>query len=280
MIKTMRMLLYSDGSAVGSQALDLGTRIAVDVASAVDILAIAGTTEGTAAVVNEEIEAAAAELRAADIAVTVYPREGPMTRELVDQACAVDYDIVVIGSVGRRGFRRLVAGSRACGVLGGVGTSILVVKGREREMIDDILICSAAGPASQETVKFAAGLARALGASVELLHVMSQVALEEKAKAPDLEAEAEELMERNAREGVHLEDMLAILRAEGVEAKALVRHGLVVDEITAEARYGRFDMLVIGAHTTPGIEGLLSSNLAKQIMLSANRPVLIVRQDQ
>ena len=74
--------------------------------------------------------------------------------------------------------------------------------------------------------------------------------------------------------------MLEILRAEGVKAKALVRHGLVVDKIIAEAQDGHFDMLLIGAHTTPGIEGLLSSDLAKQIMLSANRPVLIVQQDQ
>jgi nucleotide-binding universal stress UspA family protein len=273
------MLLYSDGSAVGSQALDLGKRIAVVVASAVDILATARTADRTEAA-REEIEAAAAELRTAGVSVTVHQRPGLVTRELVEQACAVDYDIVVVGSVGRRGIRRLVAGSRACTVLGSLATSVLVVKGRERKVVNDILLCSAAGPPSQETVRFAAGLARALGASVELLHVMSQVALEENAKAADLEAEAEELMERDAREGIHLEDMLAILRAEGVEAKALVRHGLVVDEIIRESRYGHFDMLVIGAHTVPGIEGLLSSNLTKQIMLSANRPVLIVQREQ
>jgi nucleotide-binding universal stress UspA family protein len=279
MTKTMRMLLYGDGSAVGSLAFNLGKRIAAVMASTVDILAIARTAERKK-VANAEIEAAAAELRAANVSVRIYQRPGSVTRELVERACAIDYHMVVIGSMGRRGIRRLVAGSRACSVLGDLATSVLVVKGREREVIDDILLCSAAGPASHQTVRFAARLARALGASVELLHVMSQVALEEKAAAADLEAEAEALMESDAREGIHLEKMLAILRAEGVEAKPLVRHGLVVEEIVAEAQDGHFDMLVVGAHTIPGIEGLLSSNLAKQIMLSANRPVLIVRQSQ
>jgi hypothetical protein len=272
------MLLYSDGSAMSSQALELGKRIAIAMASAVDILAIARAIDRREAA-NAEIEAAAAELRAADISTTVYQRPGLVTRELMGQARAVDYDIVVIGSRGRRGIRRLVAGSRACSILGGLATSVLVVKGRPREVIDQILLCSAAGPTSEKTTRFAARLARALDAAVELLHVMSQVSLDEEAEAADLEAEAEELMERNAREGIHLEDMLAILRAEGVEAEALVRHGLVVEEIVAEARNGHFDMLVIGAHTMPGIESILSSDLAARIMLLANRPVLIVRQD-
>jgi nucleotide-binding universal stress UspA family protein len=279
MTETMRMLLYSDGSAIGSQALELGKRIAVAVASEVHILAIARTTDRKEAA-NDEIEAVAADLRVAGISVTVYQRPGLMTRELVDQARAVHYDIVVICSRGRRGIRRLVPGSRACTVLGGLPTSVLVVKGREREAIDDILLCSAAGPMSHRTAKFAARLAGALSASLELLHVMSQVALEEDARSADLEAGAQELIESNAREGIHLAAMLEILQAEGVQAKPLVRHGLVVDEIIAEARNGHFDMLVIGAHTMPGIEGILSSDLAERIMLSANRPVLIVHQEQ
>jgi hypothetical protein len=203
-----------------------------------------------------------------------------MPRELLDQAEVTHYDLIVVGSRGRRGIRRLIAGSRACSILRGTVTSILVVKGREREEIDDILVCSAAGPASEETVCFAARLARALDASVTLLHVMSQVALEEHARAADLEAEAGELMESEAREGTHLGNMLEILHQEGVEAEALVRHGLIVDEIISEAKHGHFDMLVIGAHTAPGIEELLSSDLSRQIMLSAQRPILIVHQAQ
>ena len=279
MTKAMRMLLYCDGSAVSRLALDLGKQIALVAASAVDILALGMTVDRVRAA-NEAIGTAAAELRAADTSVAIYQRQGSMTWELVAQARAADYDMVVIGSVGRRGVSRLAAGSRACNVVAGLATSVLVVKGREREAIDNILLCSAAGPASRETVLFAARLARSLGASVELLHVMSQVALEENAKTVDLEAGAEELIERHAREGVHLEDMLAILHAEGIAATAVVRHGLVVDEIVAEAKDGRYDLLAIGAHTIPGIEGLLSCNLAREIMLSANRPVLIVQQNR
>ena len=271
------MLLYSDGSQLGSQALRLGIRIASAMANTVDIVAISRSTDQEEEVV-EQAAVAAEKLRVAGVSVTVYPRSGTMLDELLNQAEAVDYDLIVVGSRGRRGIRRLIAGSRACSILKGTTTSVLVVKGKERENIDHILVGSAAGPESEETVRFAARLARALDASVALLHVMSQVALEEHAKAADLDAEAEELMERDAREGVHLENMLKILQQEGVEAKALVRHGLIVDEIVDEAKNGHFDILAIGAHTVPGVEGLLSSDLSERIMLSAERPILIVHQ--
>jgi len=278
MTHKIRMLLYSNGSGVGSQALALGTRIAKVLAEAVDIIALASSPERKE-VSGEEIEATAADLRASGVSVTIYRRPGTMDKQLLDQADAKEYDLIVIGSRGRRGIRRLLAGSRACNILGGATTSVLVVKGPEREEIDEILACSAAGPASEETILFAARLANALHASVTLLHVMSQVALQESAKGADLEAGAEELIEGDAREGAHLEGMLEILRDEGVEAHAVVRHGLVVDEIVAESKEGHFDMLVIGAHTTPDIAGLLSSDLSQQIMLAANRPILIVQQD-
>jgi nucleotide-binding universal stress UspA family protein len=278
MMKTMHILLYSDGSNMGSRGFALGKRIAKATASAVDILAIARTPDQVESS-RLEIQAAASELRDRGIPVTVYQRSGFTGQQVLRQADATDYDLIVIGSRGRRGLKRLVAGSRACAILGRATTSVLVVKGRERNGIDEILACSAAGPASEETVRFAARMARVLGASVTLLHVMSQVALVEGAEEADLEAEAEELMEREAREGIHLEKMLEILRTEGVEAQAVVRHGLVVEEIMAEAKDGHFDMMIVGAHTTPDIAGLVSSDLSQQITLAANRPVLIVRQE-
>ena len=46
----------------------------------------------------------------------------------------------------------------------------------------------------------------------------------------------------------------------------------------AEAKEGRFDLLVIGAHVTPGISSLLVGDLSEQILLAADIPVLVVRQ--
>jgi len=106
---------------------------------------------------------------------------------------------------------------------------------------------------------------------------MSQLPLAEDAVLDDLEASAEELIQHGSREGVHLEQMLDLLVAEGVATRAVVRHGLVREEIIAEAREGQYDLLVTGAHVTPGLNTRLVDDLSADILLAANRPALVVR---
>jgi nucleotide-binding universal stress UspA family protein len=252
-------------------------RMARAAASSVDILAIVGRGQ------EEEIcrlaETAAADLEEAGIPVAIHRRTGRIAEEVVRQAQATPYDLLIIGSQGRRGMARLLLGSVALYGAGHVPASVLVVKGRVRDF-KRFLVCSSAGPVSEHTVRFAGRLARALEASVTLLHVMSQLPLAEDAVLADLEASAEELIQHRSPEGVHLSQMLDLLAAEGVVTRAVIRHGLVRDEILAEARDGQYDLLVTGAHLTPGLNARLVDDLSADILLAANCPVLKVRQEQ
>jgi len=270
----MKILLCTNGSSHTVQALDLGTRVARAAASSVDILAVVERDREEE--VHRLAEAAAADLKAAGIPVTILRRTGRMAEEVVGQAQAAPYDLVIIGSRGRRGVVRLLLGSMALHVTKHAPASVLVVKGRTRDL-KRFLVCSSAGPVSKHNVRFAGRLAGALGASVTLLHVMSQLPLAGDAVLEDLEASAEELIQRGSREGVHLSQMLDLLAMEGVATRAVARHGLVRDEIIAEAQEGRYDLLVTGAHVTPGLNARLVGNLSADILLAANRPVLMVR---
>jgi len=106
---------------------------------------------------------------------------------------------------------------------------------------------------------------------------MSQLPLAEDAAPGDLDASAEELIQRGSREGIHLDRMLHLLAEEGQIGRAVVRHGLVRDEIVAETQEGRYDLLVTGAHVTPGLNARLVDDLSADILLAAERPVLVVR---
>jgi nucleotide-binding universal stress UspA family protein len=270
----MRILLCTNGSSHTARALEMGVRIAQRVASAVDILVVDEHDREKEA--RRMAETAAADLEETGIAVALRQRTGRVAEEVVRQAKAAPYDLVIIGSRGRRGVVRLLLGSVALHVTEHAPVSVLVVKGHTRDL-RQFLVCSSAGPVSEHTVRFAGHLAWALGASVTLLHVMSQLPLAKDAVPGDLEASAEELIRRNSREGIHLRRMLDLLTEEGQIGRAVVRHGLVLDEIIAEAREGRYDLLVTGAHVTPGLNARLVDNLSVDILLAANRPVLIVR---
>lgn len=273
----MRFLLCTNGYPYAGRALDLGVDVARKVASAVDILVVAEHDREEAAC--EMAEMAAAELEVAGVPVTIHQRAGRLADEVVNQARVAPYNLVIIGSRGRRGVVRLLLGSVALHVTEHAPASVLVVKGRARHL-RQFLVCSSAGPVSEHTVQFAGRLARALEASVTLLHVMSQLPLALDALPGDLEASAEELIRRGSREGVHLGRMLQLLAAEGQIGRAVVRHGLVLDEIISESREGQYDLLVIGAHVTPGLDARLVDDLSADILLAANRPVLVVRYPQ
>jgi nucleotide-binding universal stress UspA family protein len=229
--------------------------------------------------VGQTAELAVAALKAQNIPVAVQRRVGRMDEETIDQSHIASYDLVVIGSRGRRGVRRLLFGSMAAHVVEHTPTSVLVVKGRRRTM-DRFLVCTAAGPASERTVQFSGRLARSVDASVTLIHVMSQGPLSRGAILDDLEAAADELIKRRTREGLHLNKTVDLPVTERTKARTVVRHGLVVDEIVAEVEEGQFDLLVIGAHTTPGIKRPFVGDLAEQMLLAVDISVLVVNQGE
>ncbi|HEY4721205.1 MAG TPA: universal stress protein, partial [Anaerolineae bacterium] len=141
-----------------------------------------------------------------------------------------------------------------------------------------ILVCTAGDQPGLSDVEVAAHTAAHSGASVTVLHVMSQMPLSNKAYLPDLAATADELIARQTREGLHLQAALDILAAHSLGSTAKVRHGFVLDEILAETHSGNYDLLIIGAHRAHGLTRWLLADVAGRVIAEADLPVLVVRQ--
>lgn len=269
----MKILLCCNGSKHSIRGLEMGTDIARAAAKAVDILAV--PLRDRDEITRRAVEETEAVLQAAHVPVAVEWKTGRLAEQVLDRARAMNYDLLVIGSRGRRGFLRLLLGSTALYVSGRAPTSVLVVKGPSQEL-RRFLVGTAAGPVSEETALFTCELAKRTGASVSLLHVMSQVPLTPRVSPSDLEASAEELMSRGSREGNHLNSLLELISGKGLAARAVIRYGLVRDEIVAELHEGQYDLLAIGAHVAPGLNARLLDNLTADILLAADCSVMIV----
>ena len=128
---------------------------------------------------------------------------------------------------------------------------------------DKALICVASGEPGKDDVLFAGRLVRHLGADASLLTVLPP-----DSDNPHLRSKAEHFLEGGVQS-------LSLL---GVPANAIVRSGVVADEILAELRSGSYDLLVVGA-PLPMVRGrvVFAGAIENTLSQVTDRAVLVVR---
>jgi nucleotide-binding universal stress UspA family protein len=272
----MRILLCTDGSADATRAARFGLRLARRGVDALQVLGVIEDHEDAERLIRNALAALETELQASGVAFATNMRRGHAAEQILDEAAGWQADLIVIGQLGRRGLTRFIMGGTATRIVQYARCSVLLVKG-QRSALQRILVCTAGGEPGLRDVEVAGRLAARTQAMVTVLHVMSQVALTEKDYQPELEAPAEDLIARHTREGAHLEAALNTLNSVGVSGAARVRHGLVVDEIAAEARDGDYDLLVIGAHLARGLARWLLDDVTAHVLEETHLPILVVR---
>ena len=271
----MRMLMCTDGSSCAAEALRLGALIAREAHDQVTLLGVIENPE-------EERNLVRMLQRTSNVLCDEVPhietlvRRGHAAEEILEETEQNDYDLVVVGSRGRRGVTRFLLGSTAARLARYCPVPVLIVKGRRRRL-RRILVCTGGAEAGEKDTQLAGDVAALVGASVTVLHVMSQLPLGPDCELDDLDCSAEALLLTDAREAVHLRKDLKILDDLNVPGAIKLRHGLVVDEILAEAKAGDYDMIAVGAHVASGLGRFVLSDTTEQIVLGSDRPVLVVR---
>jgi nucleotide-binding universal stress UspA family protein len=278
----MRMLLCTDGSPLGQSALRFGAALARGSAEPATLLGVAERKEDQLHV-ERALHESEAWLSGAPATRTLRARTkvrvGHAAEQILEEVASGGYDLVVVGTRGRRGITRFLLGSTA-------------------EAVERILACTAGGQPGLAAVELAGRVAQLAGAHVTVLHVMSQLpgslvppaakplqvipqtpAPKEapEAQARDLDATAEQLMRGDTWEGKHLREALAILANMEVPAEARVRHGLVLDEIVDEIHEGDYALVVVGSRPATGWMRFLLSDVSQQIIGCTDRPVLVAR---
>jgi len=71
-----------------------------------------------------------------------------------------------------------------------------------------------------------------------------------------------------------------MLEKPGIHPIPKVRHGLVLDEILAEARSGDYDLVVVGAHPPTDGQRFFLDDIAHQIIKNIDRPILVIRNNK
>ncbi|MGF1506088.1 MAG: universal stress protein [Anaerolineae bacterium] len=219
------------------------------------------------------------------VSVRTLIRSGDAVETIMEEHKVEKYQLVVVGTYRNRRFRRARSQLIVRQLTRTLDVPLLVVP-QPRDRLERVLICTSGGRHGEVDVWTGGTLAARVGASVTVLHVMSQLPLIAAALVADLTRDAAELMEHQTREGTHLRRVLGILHECGLpdeKYRAKVRNGLVVDEIIAEAREDDYDLVVIGAHEVPSdtawneLRELLQDDITGRILTQTRRPVLVVQ---
>ncbi|SFR63653.1 universal stress protein [Halogeometricum limi] len=289
-----RVLITTDGTECSVTAAAHGLALAdafdaeVHVVTVVDVQAAGGVfdaggltadfVEALDARAKKQVEAVASN---ADPATTVHTEilKGTPSNEILRYARENDADLLVLGTHGRSGVRRVITGSVAERVVRLADVPVLTVREREETSLDTtydrILVATDASEDAEAAVEHALSLAARFDAEVHVLYVVDTSVI--RPKLGNLVPETV----RSALETVGKEALAAAeARAEdvGVDAVTEMVDGVPSRKILSYADENGADVVVVGTHGRTGVDRLLLGSTTERILRSASTPVLSVRR--
>lgn len=273
----MKILIAVDGKPHSQITLRLGAKVVQLTGSPATILTVA-RSKFTHKECSAYLARADEYFSKQDLDVNTDVRTGNPAKEILEEIKTGQYDLVILGS--RRVSEQIkrLFGSTLDQVLEKSPCPLLIGKEDVGDLMR-ILICdSGAGspPLMERFISQLRGLVKK-ETQVTVLHVMSQMSAGPGVKGWQLRAEAEELIDAHTPEGELLEHDIDELESFDIHPDVIVRHGWVVEEIIDEAKQGDYGLIVIGAHRSEGWQRYLLDDLAHQIIVAADRPVLVVK---
>lgn len=276
----MKLLIATGGSDHSAVAVQLAAQIAGGEDWPVTLLTVIGD-EGARTRGEEILAEAKTLLETAVPHLTGKIRVGQPAAEIVREAEEGRYDLILLGQRGKHRLLTRLFGPVTQHVINHSSRPVLIAKATAVPL-RRILLCDSGARSPLLLDRFMERLPELLANAykVTVLHVMSQISATPDVPPEEgnqLQATAEELMAVHAPEGDLLERDMEILEDVDVEPQPLVRHGLVVEEILAEAEQGDYDLVVIGAHQHEKWRHFLLDDLADQIVQQIDRAILIIQ---
>src|SRR6266581_3149092 len=246
----MKVLICSDGTPAAESAIDLGGLLAAPLKAKTTLFGIAEKSQDEAPL-REALEKQAQPIRSQNVALNIIVHAGEPIREILDRTSKASYDLVIIGARWSGATGYYWRSQKTYEVIKAIQPPVLVAVG-ECKHLQRFLVCTGGKEFIERAIEFTGKLAAAVGASVTLLHVMA----EPPAIYSDLvrlEEDVDRLLASKSELGVNLLRQKKDLEALGVPAEVRVRHGIVIDQVFAEAGEGNYDLIVTGSSQARGL---------------------------
>jgi nucleotide-binding universal stress UspA family protein len=270
----MKMLLCSIGSKQRTTTLRFGFEVAKALSADLTLLGLTSGREGVQEL-GDILNESARQIMKNGLSVQVWVEAGNAEDAVVARAKEANYDIIAVGSLGRRRSKRSFFDTVAMRIIEQALGSVLVIKG-ERQHLSRVLICASGAEQGHLPVWAGAAIACGAGAEATILHVMDAmpgmyVGLEQ------MDETLAQLLRTDTDMARELRWAAQVVRAECEVSDLRLRRGLVADEILRESQTGEFDLVVLGSsRSAGGLTRALMGDVTREVVYRAETPVLIV----
>lgn len=285
------VLIPTDGSEHALTAAEHGAAFArafdatVHLVAVVDVQAAAGMFDagGVDEAYVARLEAAAeraidavAAVVGESVAVRRAVRRGEPSEAILSYADDTDVELLVMGTHGRTGVNRYIAGSVTERVVRLADVPVLTVRATEPPAAtdyDEILLPTDGSEAAAAGVDHGLAIARRVGARV---HAVSVVDAGETVGSPDyvLPADVMEHLESDAEAAT--DAVAERARAVGIDAVTAVQHGIPERDLLTYADDNDVDLIAMGTAGLTGLSRYLLGSTTERIIRHAEVPVLAV----
>lgn len=271
----MKILLCSDGMPAADSATRLGGSLAAPLRAETTLLGIAEKAEDEP-MLREALEKQAEWLRGKNVSPQIAVGAGDPVRQIANETAKAKYDLVIIGARKTGSTGPHWRSEKTYEVIKSISPPVLVAMG-EWAQLKRFLVCTGGREYIDEALRLTGQLASAVGAAVTLLHVMAEPPAIY-ADLVRLEEDITGLLESNSELGINLRTQKQDLEKMGVPTEVHVRHGIVVDQVFAEARASNYDLIVTGSsHARGMLRHYIMGDLTRSILNRAECPVLVAR---
>ena len=216
------------------------------------------------------------ESAAGPVPVEVVVRDGDPADEILAAAGESTFDLVVLGTHGRRGFERWSLGSVTDRVARGLERPLLTVPPHAGTPAAVRMLCALdLSDASAEVLAYAAGFAERLEARLLVLHVAEGSHWYDPWPISGVDPDA---IRRAVAETAErrLAELVARHVPGAVPVEVRVTFGRPQREIERVAR-DEVDVVVLGVPSTRGIDRLFFGSTAQHVLRAGTCPVLLIR---
>ena len=269
--KKLRMVAATDGVVFGQRAVKLASELQPLLVGDLTVVVIASEREGAERAQQVMVETAA--MLATEPKPELVPLVGYPDEVLLKYLETHPTDLLIIGAFADRGAGGVSAvGPTAHRIVQEAPTSVLLVKGHPTA-IRRVLVCAAVEDEAIVTV--GAQFAQAVGAMLDLLHVMPASATLYLAAEPDLPIDVETVISQGTRLSSVLHEWERKLQEYGFDRSSIIlQSGSVQEMILQQARQKDYDVIVVGSESSPGH---FPGSIANAIVRYAEQSVLLVR---